>query len=73
MSWGCVQGLEANVLGLIQVDAKTTVGQPLRHGMKGSRCAVGGNLISGAGSEDCTIVDIGQEAVELPLFCKLEE
>jgi len=73
MLWGCTGRLEANVLSLIQVDAKTAVGQPLYHGMEGSRCTVGGNLMGGAGSEDGAIVNIGQEAMELPLFHVSEE
>ena len=56
VAWG---GLEADILSLIQVDAKTAVGQPLCHGTEGSRCAVSGNLMGGAGSEDGAIVDIG--------------
>ena len=68
-----VGGLETDVFSFVHINAKTIVGQPLHHGMKGCGCAICGDFMCQARHEDSSVVDICHEAMELPRFSKSEE
>jgi len=63
---GCAGRLEAYVLRLIKIDAKAVAGEPLRHGTEGSSYVVCGNFVCGSHHENRAVIDICQEAMELP-------